>query len=92
MDAFFFQFCIIIHVDISDIVSPFRMVKSYGVECHFQLYFKYIVELIFIGGEITPSVDHWQTLTLNVVSGTHHSQAGFEFTTWVVSDMHWLHR
>jgi hypothetical protein len=55
----FFQFCIIIHVDISDIVSPFRMVKSYGVECHFQLYFKYIVELTFIGGEIgVPGKNH----------------------------------
>ena len=51
---------------------------GYGVECHFQQYFSYIVAVGFISGgkwnhqAETTAASHWQTLSPNVISSTPH--------------------
>jgi len=62
----------------------------YGVLCHFQQYFSYILVVSFIG-EGNPKkkkrsvANNWQTLSHNVVSCTSpHMGTAFELTTSVV--------
>jgi hypothetical protein len=58
----------------------FVLVWFYDVQCHFQLYFNYIVAVSFIGGgpgeNHRPVASHWQTLSHNVVSSTLHHERG----------------
>ena len=70
----------------------------YGVLCHFQQYFSYIMAVSFIGGgnqgtqRKTPTCpSHGQPLSQNVVSTQVHFTMNGVWTHNLSGDRHWLH-
>jgi len=64
---------------------------SYGVQCHFQLYFSYIAAVSFIGGgnrvprqTHRPAANHWQHVSHNVVSSIprHERDSNSQLLWW----------